>query len=161
MTKSLSRTTNAKLAQPGRHHSGSQEVPSSIPTGGNCFYCPQTKFVKVMFLHLSVSHSVHKGASSCQGEGVSLLGESPCQGVSLPGGGSPGPHLGGLQAHIQGVSRPTLGGVIPGCTEADTPQQMATAAGGTHPTGMHSCLLNLFCSSPHKPVLRTLPTLYN
>ena len=38
-------------------------------------------------------------------------------------GGSPGPHLGG----------------IPTCTEADTPQQMATAVGGTHPTGMHSC----------------------
>ena len=47
-------------------------------------------------------------------------------------GRSPGPHP-------WGVSRPTPRG-IPACTEADTPsQQMATAAGGTHPTGMHSC----------------------
>ena len=52
--------------------------------------------------------------------------------------GSPGPHLG------EWVSRPdTGGGCIPGCAETDTPpplpQQTATAAGGTHPTGMHSC----------------------
>ena len=47
---------------------------------------------------------------------------------------------GALQAHTWGVSRPTAGWCIPACTEADTPQQMATAAGGTHPTGMHSCL---------------------
>ena len=75
------------------------------------------------------------------------------------GGGIPA-CLAGLQAHTHGgevegsglgggVSRPTprgevegspgpdLGG-IPACTEADTPQQTATAAGGTHPTGMHS-----------------------
>ena len=63
------------------------------------YYRPQTKFAKVMFLHLSVSHSVH-------------------------GGGCPGPGPGGC---------------ILTCTEADTPQQTATAADGTHPTGMHSC----------------------
>ena len=28
------------------------------------FYCPQMKFVKIMFLHLSVSHSVHRGFAS-------------------------------------------------------------------------------------------------
>ena len=54
------------------------------------------------------------------------------------GGGSPGPHPGGklrglagggLQAHTLGgeVSRPT------------PPTWTYTAAGGTHPTGMHSC----------------------
>ena len=63
--------------------------------------------------------------------GVWLGGSMPTpEGVSRPiprGGGSPGPHPGG--------------GCIPACTEADTPrpQQTATAAGGTHPTGMHSC----------------------
>ena len=31
------------------------------------FYRPQTKFAKVMFLHLSVSHSVHGGAVRGQG----------------------------------------------------------------------------------------------
>ena len=49
------------------------------------------------------------------------------------GGGYPGQHPGGGL----GV---WLGG-IPACTEADPPahQQTATAAGGTNPTGMHSC----------------------
>ena len=36
-----------------------------------------------------------------------------------------------------GVFRPTPGGCIPACTEANPPP--ATAAGGMHPTGMHSC----------------------
>ena len=52
------------------------------------------------------------------------------QGVSKPTpGGSVGPHL--------GVSRPTPGGdwCIPACTEADPP------VGCMHPTGMHSCEL--------------------
>ena len=70
------------------------------------------------------------------------------QGVSRPTpGGSPGQHPGDLQTHTWVVSRPTLGCLqahtwgIPACTEADTPQQMATAAGSMHPTGMHSCLV--------------------
>ena len=45
-----------------------------------------------------------------------------------------GSGLGGLQAHTQGC--------IPACTEADPPT--ATAVGGTHPTGMHSCLRLIF-----------------
>ena len=71
--------------------------------------------------------------------------------------GVEGSGLGGLQAHTQGgelkglawggVSTPTPRGRSPGphlgdnlaCTEADTPQQTTTAAGGTHPIGMHSC----------------------
>ena len=58
-------------------------------------------------------------------------------------GGSPGPHLGGLQAHTHGV--------IPACTEADKPPppQKATAAGGTHPTGMHSCFLYYLATLVH------------
>ena len=81
-------------------------------------------------------------------------------------GGCPGPYLwgcpgpGGVQA--QGMSRPTPrrvsrptsggwgfeghpglgcpgGGCVPACTKADTPQQTATVAGRTHPTGMLSC----------------------
>ena len=63
----------------------------------------------------------------------------------LPGG-SPGPHLGGVSRPTPGgVSRPTPEGGIPACTEADTPlQQMATAAGGMHPTGVHLvCEYNL------------------
>ena len=41
----------------------------------------------------------------------------------------------------RGVSRPTpgVGGCIPAYTEADPPT--ATAVGGTHPTGIHSCFV--------------------
>ena len=59
-----------------------------------------------MFLHLSVSHSIH-------------------------GGG------GGL-----GVSASGYGGVY----SLDT-HPLAIEAGGTHPTGMHSCLKVIFCSN--------------
>ena len=43
--------------------------------------------------------------------------------------------LGGLAGGVQAQ----VWGCIPACTEADTPQQTTTAAGGTHPTGIHSC----------------------
>ena len=58
------------------------------------------------------------------------------------GGGSPGPHPGrvGLQATPGGeVSRPTPGGGSVSFHARINPPPMATAAGGTHPTGMHSC----------------------
>ena len=78
----------------------------------------------------------------------------PTPGRKLRGlaGGSPGPHPGGRLGGLAGeVPRPTPRGVggmvwatpvgIPAYTEAEPPlQQMATAAGGTHPTAMHSCL---------------------
>ena len=72
----------------------------------------------------------------------------------------PGPHPGGklrglagvgLQARTQGevdgsglggVSRPTPRGCVPAFTEADPPPT-ATAAGGTHPTGMHSSFMGI------------------
>ena len=91
------------------------------PTGMHFCYRPQTKFAKVIFLHVSFCPR---------------------------GGGSPGPHLEGEGGRLRGLAGGSLhvhthggGGCIPTCTEADTPQQMATAAGGTHPTGMHSCFL--------------------
>ena len=33
------------------------------------YYCPQTKFAKVMFLHVSVSHCVHGGGACVAGGG--------------------------------------------------------------------------------------------
>ena len=46
----------------------------------------------------------------------------------------------GLQAHTWGVSRPRLGVCVFQHALRQTPQQqMATAAGSTHPTRMHSC----------------------
>ena len=85
----------------------------------------QTKFAKVMFLHVSVCP---------QGAGIPACIAGFCPGGvprPIPGGklrglawgGSPGPHPGVSQHAL----RQTL------------PQQTATAAGGTHPTGMHSC----------------------
>ena len=123
------------------------------------FYRPQTKFAKVMFLHPSVSHSVHRGRGVCLGPhprggwgsglgvsrptprgfkphpGVFTGGSRPtpmvvhswvCLGPHTGGGwGSGGgclghtqgggwgvrlgPHLGGVQAHTWGVSRPHWG----------------------------------------------------
>ena len=53
--------------------------PSRGPLGrGAHYYRPQTKFAKVMFLHLSVSHSVHRG-------GLVLRGACS-RGVPAPGG---------------------------------------------------------------------------
>ena len=55
-------------------------------------------------------------------------------------GGHLGPDLGGgwggVQAHTWGVQAK---GCVSQHALRQTPQQMATAAGGTHPTGMHSC----------------------
>ena len=61
------------------------------------------------------------------------------RGVSrpTPKGEVEGSGLGGLQAHTGGSPGPRLGGCIPACTEADPPPT-ATAAGGTHPTGLRS-----------------------
>ena len=54
-------------------------------------------------------------------------------------GGSPGPHPGGSPGpHLGGVSQHAL---------RQTPRLMATAAGGTHPTGMHSCFISRFVYS--------------
>ena len=77
-----------------------------------------TKLAKVMFLHMSVILFTGGGVSR----------PIPRRDVGW-GGVLPG-----------GVSRPRPWGVcIPTCTEADTPQQMATAADDTYTTGMHSC----------------------
>ena len=45
---------------------------------------------------------------------------------------SPGPHPGGSPG-------PHPGGVVSQHALRQTPQQTATAVGGTYPTGMHSC----------------------
>ena len=93
------------------------------------YYCPQTKFAKVTFLQLSVSHSVHSGGLQAHTQGGKLGGWA---------GGSPGPHLGESQG-------PDPGGVcLSVCCDPPPPQHTATAAGGTHPTGMHSCLIGFF-----------------
>ena len=72
---------------------------------------------------------------------VMFLQASVCpQGGFLVGGPGPGGAWSGGGCLLPRGLLP--GGVvgIPACTEADTPPgEMATAADGTHPTGMHSC----------------------
>ena len=68
------------------------------------YYRPQTKFAKVMFLHLSVSHSVHgegpgrggawlggSAPGGCLVQGVPGLGDAWSGGCLVSGGGVPGP----------------------------------------------------------------------
>ena len=82
---------------------------------------------------LQVSRPIPRGSLRGLARGVSR---------PTPRGEVEGSGLGGLQAHTWGGSPgPQLGGCILACTEAEPPlPQMATAAGGTHPTGMHSCV---------------------
>ena len=74
--------------------------------------------------------------------GVWSWGVSGPRGVCGPGGrclvlGVPGP--GGVAWSQGGVwSQGIAGGLVPGGCLVETPR-MATAAGGTHSTGMHSC----------------------
>ena len=97
------------------------------------FYRPQTKFAKVMFLHVSVCPQ-GVGVSrpwprpKVEVEGSDLggcLGPHPGGGWGVwPGGSRPTPRgrLGGLAGGC--VSRPTPRGVcIPVCTEADPPSR--------------------------------------
>ena len=129
----------------------------------NNLYRPQRSWGKVMFLHVSLilftggwgvggwipsmhcrvvsQHALQFSRFHTQGKVVLAAGlaclqahtqEGKLRGILL--GASPGPHQ-------EGVSTGGffLGGSPgPHCTEADPPT--ATAAGGTHPTGMHSCL---------------------
>ena len=91
-------------------------------------YCPQTKNAKVIFLHMSVSHSVH-------------------------GGGDGGLHPG--EGSTSRVGRVCIQGV--GWADPHPPSDTTgygQRAGGTHPTGMHSCFRKIYIttsfSTPNK-----------
>ena len=77
-----------------------------------------------MLLHLSVSHSVHRGAFI-----LACTGQTPPLGRHPP---FPGKHP------LPRADTP-LSGQTPHPQVDPTPQQTATAADDTHPTGMHSC----------------------
>ena len=145
-----------------------QPPPPSLCLSGSLL--PANKVCECyVFTH--VCHSVHRGRCgipACLAAGLGgWYPRLPCRFPGPhPGGKLRGSGRGGLQAHTQGklrgiwpvgvsrptpkggvegdlargVSRPTPGGSIPACTEADNPP-MATAAGGTHPTAMHSCFV--------------------
>ena len=77
-------------------------------------YRPQTKFAKVMFLHLSVSHFVHRGVSTPtpwgevegSGQGGSPHPHPRGEIEGSGHGGSPGPHPGG---RLTGLARGSPG----------------------------------------------------
>ena len=97
------------------------------------FYRPQTNFAKVIFLHLSVSHSVHGGRCLVLGEflvlerGVPGLGGAWSQGGLQAhnqggswGGSGPGLHPRG---ELRGIwSRPTTKGELRGIWSRPTPK---------------------------------------
>ena len=112
------------------------------------------------YVFTRVCHSVHRGggggipaciaglqAHTQGGSWGSGLGglqahtQGEFEGSGL-GGGSPGPHPGGKLRGLAwgGVSRPTPRGVSQHALRQTAPIADGSAAGGTHPTGMHSCL---------------------
>ena len=110
------------------------------------FYRPQTQFAKIMFLHLSVSHSVHRGEylGRCHpGQVHPMAGTPPWAGTpprqvySPLGRYRPGqvPPQAGMppgQVHPQGRYTP-LGRYTP---QAGTPPWVGTPPwAGTHPPG--------------------------
>ena len=119
------------------------------------FFIPPANEVwgKVIFLHLSVI--LFTGGVSGPGGVPGLRGVSGPRGVpvprGVPGPGGPGPGGGGAWSWDGRIfSRPTTKGEVEGIWSRHTlkgevegnwpgPPPTATAAGGTHPTGMHSC----------------------
>ena len=87
-------------------------------------YRPQTKFAKVMFLHVSVSHSVHRGRGLAQYmEGYT----PPPDQRQAPPPRSGTPH----RRHPPGPDTP----------HAVHAGRYGQQAGGMHPTGMQSCYI--------------------
>ena len=111
-----------------------------VVTSVNAIFTARKQSLRRLYFYTCLSvHSLSSVSASPRGRfGGSGWGEG-VQAHTRSGGSQPMPG-GVVQAQAQGeVSRPK--GCIPACTEADTPQQMATAAGSTHPTGMHSCYI--------------------
>ena len=84
------------------------------------FYRPQTKFTKLMFLHLSVSHSVHRGACVAGG-GHAWQGGNVWQGACMAGGMHD-------RGHAWGWRHAWQGGMC---------DRGACMAGGMHGSGGH------------------------
>ena len=140
------------------HHLASTKLTSSLPTSWEpssvkrkslgkkpedfapYSYRPQTKFAKVMFLHLSVSHSVQGGVlPQC------MMGYTPQQ--QTPPWQQTPPQEADTPWE---ADTPSPGSRHP--PAADTPPgrrhppravhawRYGQQAGGTHPTGMHTCI---------------------
>ena len=89
---------------------------------------------KVMFLHLSVSHSVHGGGSASVHAGIHPPGQTPPPGRHRPGQTHQPP------GRWADTPLPSTCWDTPPCP-VHAGIDMATTADGTHPNGMHSCYL--------------------
>ena len=104
-------------------------------------YRPQRSCGRVMFLHLSVSHSVYGGCVSQH----ALRQTSQHALRQMPPQADISQHTLGQTPPQADISQHALGQTPPGQTYPgmhwgrQPPPLMATAADGTHPTGMHSC----------------------
>ena len=99
------------------------------------FYRPQRSWGKVMFLHVSVilltggvSASVHAGIHHPPWKQTPTPGADTSPGADTPGADTPGADT-------------PLEETPPGAVHAGRHGQQA---GGTHPTGMHTCLTKIF-----------------
>ena len=110
-------------------------------------FTARKRSAKVMFLHVSVCPQ-GRGIPACLADGIPacLTGLQgcvcvyPCMSCRFPG-----PHpRGSLRGLAKGISRFIPRGVHPSMHWCRPPQLMATTAGGTHPTGMHSCQIKIF-----------------
>ena len=100
---------------------------------------------KAIFSEAYVKNSVHKGGGG-GGIPVCIAGGIPECFAGIWEGGGISACLAGLQAHTQGGSWGVWpGGGLQTHTQGGVSQhalrQAATAVGGTHPTGMHSCFI--------------------
>ena len=91
-----------------------QRASGTLPTGMHCCYHPHS-CGKVMFLHLSFGHSVHRGECAPVHARIDPLGRHPLPGQTPLGQTSPCPVHAGIH--------------------------MATASDGTHSTGLCSCFI--------------------
>ena len=113
--------------------------PASTALIFNYFYRPQRSWGKVIFSQASVI--------LLTGGGCFLGGVLPPGGYFLQGGAS-SRGRGASSGGVGGAS--SFGGVLPlrGASSlggpGGDPPGTATAAGGTHPTGMHSCLTSVY-----------------
>ena len=102
-------------------------------------YRPQTKFAKVMFLHLSVSHSVDREGSASVHAGIPYPPAADTPPEQRPPGSRHPPEQTPLGADTPWSRHPPGPGTTPSGPGTPLGAETATAADGMHPTGMHSC----------------------
>ena len=104
------------------------------------YYRPQQSCGKVIFSQVSVSHSVHMGC----------LPDTPHPGQTPPWANPPGQTPPGQTPPRQTPHFPVHAGIHTPSAQwmlGYTPLPAATAADGTHPSGMHSCFTFNYYSS--------------